>query len=66
MSIAEKSRAFMVREHQQIKYRQQSILMRAAQELGFHEELSYYWNPTQAKIDPMMRIIYRRSHATMS
>ncbi|MHC5729363.1 MAG: glutamine synthetase inactivation factor IF7A, partial [Nostoc sp.] len=43
MSIADKSRALIVREHQQVKNRQQSMLMRAAQELGLPEEASYYW-----------------------
>jgi hypothetical protein len=66
MSIAEKSRALMVRQHQQVKNRQQSMLMRAAQELGLHEELGHYWNPTQGKIDPTTRLIYGRSNATMS
>jgi hypothetical protein len=66
MSIAEKSRALMVRQHQQVKNRQQSMLMRAAQELGLHEELAHYWNPTQGKIEPTMRMIYGRSNATMS
>ena len=47
MSIQEKARQLMVRQHQQAKNRQQSMLMRAAQELGLHEEISHYWNPIQ-------------------
>ncbi|MBD2384299.1 hypothetical protein [Cylindrospermum sp. FACHB-282] len=66
MSIQEKSRALMVLEHQQVKNRQQSMLMRSAQELGLHEELSHYWNPIQGKIDPTTQMIYGRSHASMS
>ena len=66
MSIADKSRALMVREHQQVKNRQQSILMRAAQELGLPEEASHYWNPIQGKIDANTRMIYGSSHASMS
>ncbi|MEH2141264.1 hypothetical protein [Nostoc sp.] len=66
MSIADKSRALMVREHQQVKNRQQSILMRAAQELGLPEEASHYWNPIQGKVDANTRMIYGSSHASMS
>jgi hypothetical protein len=66
MSIADKSRALMVREHQQVKNRQQSMLMRAAQELGLPEEASHYWNPIQGKVDANSRMIYGPSHASMS
>ena len=66
MSIADKSRALMVREHQQVKNRQQSILMRAAQELGLPEEACHYWNPIQGKVDANARMIYGSSHASMS
>ncbi|MCF4970771.1 hypothetical protein [Nostoc sp. CMAA1605] len=67
MSIQEKSRAIMMRQYQQVKHRQQSMLMRAAQELGLPaEEISHYWNPIQGKIDPTTRAIYGRSNAAMS
>ncbi|AFZ23042.1 hypothetical protein Cylst_0714 [Cylindrospermum stagnale PCC 7417] len=66
MSIQEKSRALMVLQHQQVKNRQQSMLMRSAQEIGLHEELSHYWNPIQGKIDPTTQMIYGRSNASMS
>ncbi len=66
MSIADKSRALMAREHQQVKNRQQSILMRAAQELGLPEEASHNWNPIQGKVDANARMIYGPSHASMS
>ncbi|MBW4644966.1 MAG: hypothetical protein KME23_18570 [Goleter apudmare HA4340-LM2] len=66
MSIQDKSRAIMMRQYQQVKNRQQSMLMRAAQELGLPEEVSRYWNPTQGKIDPTTRMIYGSSHAAMS
>jgi hypothetical protein len=56
----------MVRQHQQAKNRQQSMLMRAAQELGLHEEISHYWNPIQGKMDPATQTLYGRSQATMS
>ncbi|MBW4565396.1 MAG: hypothetical protein KME32_30795 [Mojavia pulchra JT2-VF2] len=66
MSIQEKSRAIMARQYQEVKNRQQSMLMRSAQELGLPEEVSHYWNPIQGKIDPTTRVIYGSSHAAMS
>ncbi|MBD2446531.1 hypothetical protein H6G76_05020 [Nostoc sp. FACHB-152] len=66
MSIQEKSRAIMMRQYQQVKNRQQSMLMRSAQELGLPEEVSHYWNPIQGKIDQTTRTIYGSSNAAMS
>jgi hypothetical protein len=40
--------------------------MRAAQELGLHEEISHYWNPIQGKMDAATQTLYGRSQATMS
>ncbi|WP_414551448.1 hypothetical protein [Anabaena sp. CCY 0017] len=66
MSIQDRTRALAMRQYQQVKNRQQSMLMRAAQELGLPEELSEYWSPLQGKIDPTTRMIYESSHASMS
>ncbi|BAY60849.1 MULTISPECIES: hypothetical protein [Nostocales] len=66
MSIEEKSRAIMVRQYQEVKKRQQSMLMRSAQELGLPEEMSHYWNPIQGKVDQASRTLYGSSHAGMS
>ncbi|MBI1242733.1 hypothetical protein [Umezakia ovalisporum] len=66
MSIQDRSRALTMRQYQQVKNRQQSILMRAAQELGLPEELSEYWNPIQGKIDPTTRLLYESSNVAMS
>ncbi|HLP90550.1 MAG TPA: hypothetical protein VK184_18445 [Nostocaceae cyanobacterium] len=66
MSIQEKSRALMVRQYQQVKNRQQSMLLRTAQELGLPEEVSHYWNPIQGKIDQATRSLYGSSHVAMS
>jgi uncharacterized membrane protein len=66
MSIQEDARSMVVRQHQQIKNRQQSMLMRAAQEFGLSAEISHYWNPTQGKIDSAMRSIYSSSNIAMS
>ncbi|MEA5582409.1 hypothetical protein VB620_13795 [Nodularia harveyana UHCC-0300] len=66
MSIQDRIRGLTMHQYQQVKNRQQSMLMRAAQELGLPEELSQYWSPTQGKIDPTIRLIYETSHASMS
>ncbi|WP_414530173.1 hypothetical protein [Nodularia chucula] len=66
MSIQDRTRALTMRQYQQVKNRQQSMLMRAAQELGLPTELSKYWSPIQGKIDPTIRLIYETSHASMS
>lgn len=66
MSIQDRTRALTMRQYQQVKNRQQSMLMRAAQELGLPAELSKYWSPIQGKIDPTIRLIYETSHASMS
>ncbi|HYW20775.1 MAG TPA: hypothetical protein VE956_16020 [Nodularia sp. (in: cyanobacteria)] len=66
MSIQDRTRALAMRQYQQVKNRQQSMLMRAAQELGLPEELAEYWSPLQGKIDPTTRLIYESSHASMS
>ncbi len=56
----------MARQHQQVKNRQQSMLMRAAQELGLPEETCQYWSPIQGKVDPTTQTLYSPSGATMS
>ena len=66
MSIQEKLRKTIASEHQQIKNRQQSILMRASQALGLHQERAHYWNPVQGKLDFTTQMLYGRSQATMS
>lgn len=66
MNVQKTARELMVRQYQQIKNRQQSMLMRAAQQFGLSEELSHYWNPTQGGIDYTMRTIYQPSTASMS
>jgi hypothetical protein len=66
MNIQENSRELRVRQYQQIKNRQQSMLMRAAQQLGLSQEISGYWNPTQGRIDSTLRVLYETSHASMS
>jgi hypothetical protein len=52
MSTQEKARALMQRHHHLAKNRQQSMLERAGEEIGFSGEVSEYWNPIQGKIDP--------------
>ncbi|PAX57159.1 hypothetical protein [Brunnivagina elsteri] len=56
MSTQEKARALMQRHHHLAKNRQQSMLERAGEEIGFSGEVSEYWNPVQGKIDPNKRM----------
>lgn len=66
MSVQEKARELMMLQYQQVKKRQQSMLMRAAQQFELSEELSSYWNPIQGGMDYTTRRIYEPSHVTMS
>lgn len=64
MSTQEQARALMMRHHHIIKNRQQSMLNRAAAEVGL--EGADYWNQIQGKVHPSFRASYDRSGATMS
>ncbi|WP_017721372.1 hypothetical protein [Kamptonema formosum] len=64
MSAQEQARVLMMRHHHLIKNRQQSLLTRAAAEVGL--DASDYWNPIQGKPSAANRVTYDRSHATMS
>lgn len=64
MSTQEQARALMMRHHHTIKNRQQSMLNRAAAEVGL--EGADYWNHIQGKAHPSFRTSYDRSGATMS
>jgi len=66
MSTQEKARVLMMRHYQLVKNRQQSMLGRTGEELGLAGEIAHYWNPIQGKIDPIARITYDLSNATMS
>lgn len=64
MSTQEQARALMMRHHHLIKNREQSMLKRAADEIGL--DSAEYWNHIQGKPHPSFRATYDRSSATMS
>lgn len=64
MSAQDQARALMMRHHHQIKNRQQSMLNRAASEVGI--EVDDYWTNIQGKPQSSFRVSYDRSNATMS
>lgn len=63
MSTQEQARALMMRHHHLVKNRQQSLLNRAAAEMGVD---SVDINKIQGKLDPTFSQLYDRSSATMS
>ncbi|MGE5657187.1 MAG: hypothetical protein ACM37W_11300 [Actinomycetota bacterium] len=64
MSTEQQARALMMRHHQMVKNRQQSLLNRAAAEVGLEE--SGYWGHIQGKPQSNSEMTYDRSHAAMS
>jgi len=66
MSTQEQARAIMVRHHQQIKNREQSMLTRAAAEIGMPSETPTFWNHIQGKPHPTLGATYDRSGASLS
>ncbi len=65
MSTQQQARALMMRHHQMIKNRQQSMLGRAASEIGVEVEPDY-WSTIQGKPQSSFRATYDRSHAALS
>lgn len=66
MSTQEQARALMMRHHHLIKNRQQSMLGRAAQEVGLGIDSVDGWSHTQGKLNPSFRNNYDRSGASLS
>ncbi|MGK7916824.1 MAG: hypothetical protein AB4038_14975 [Prochloraceae cyanobacterium] len=66
MSTQQQARALMIRHHQMIKNRQQSMLSRAAAEIGMESYDSDYWGSIQGKPHPSFRKTYDRSSVSMS
>lgn len=66
MSTEEQARALMMRHHHVIKNRQQSMLGRAAAEVGLDVESSDYYGHIQGKLNPSFRASYDRSSASLS
>jgi hypothetical protein len=65
MSTQQQARALMMRHHQMVKNRQQSMLERAASEIGVEVD-SEYWSNIQGKPYPGLSASYDRSHASLS
>ena len=66
MSTQNQARALMMRHQQKIRNREQSMLSRAAAEIGMDIDASKYNNHIQGKIHSSFRATYDRSGATMS
>ena len=64
MCVENQARALMMRHHNLIKNRQQSMLNRMATEVGV--EADNYWGNIQGKPHSNFRVNYDRSHASMS
>ena len=64
MGVENQARALMMRHHNLIKNRQQSMLNRTATEVGV--EADEYWSSIQGKPYPSFRNTYDRSHASIS
>ncbi len=65
MSTQQQARALMMRHHHTIKNRQQSMLERAAAEIGVEVDADY-WTNIQGKLQSGFRTSYDRSRASMS
>ena len=65
MSTQQQARALMSRHHQTIKNRQQSMLGRAAAEIGVDIDKEY-WGNIQGKPHSGFRKTYDRSDASLS
>ncbi|GAB4295903.1 MAG: DUF4278 domain-containing protein [Oscillatoriaceae cyanobacterium] len=65
-STADKARSLTIAHSRMIKKRQQAMLLRLTQEVGFTEGISHYWNRIQGKIHPTFRATYDRSAAALS
>jgi hypothetical protein len=66
MSTEDQARALMMRHHQLIKQREQSMLTRTVAEVGMPAEAANFWNHIQGKPHPTFSKNYDRSRATMS
>jgi len=64
MSTENQARSLMMRHHQLVKNRQQSMLNRSAAEVGMDD--ANYWGHIQGKPQPSFQASYDRSNAAMS
>ncbi len=66
MNTQDQARALMMRHHKMVKNRQQSMLGRAASEIGMDINGSEYWSVIQGKPQSSFRVTYDRSGASLS
>jgi hypothetical protein len=66
MDTKQQARALMMRHHKMIKNRQQSMLGRAAAEIGMDIHASEHWTTIQGKPLPNATRSYDRSHSAAS
>ena len=66
MSIQKQARALMSRHHQAIKYREQSMLLRSAEEMGLDVDATQYHAHIQGKTPANFSKAYDRGGAAMS
>ncbi len=66
LNLEEKARALNLSNCHSIKKRQQSMLSRAAAEVGLASDISNYWNRIQGKVHPSFRASYTRSSVSLS
>ena len=66
MNTQAQARALMMRHHKMIKNRQQSMLGRAASEIGMDINGSEYWGNIQGKPYSSFRLTYDRSKSSLS
>lgn len=66
MSTQDQARALMMRHHHLIKNRQQSMLGRAAAEVGLPAEAVEHWDHIQGKPSASAAMTYDRSSASFS
>ena len=66
MKVSSEVRRLIMLNRTRLKNRQQSLLSRAAAQVGISTELVSFWGHIQGKVQPTFRTNYERSHATMS
>lgn len=66
MSIQTKARSLMSRHHQNIKNREQAMLLRSLAELGLDIDIAGYHSHIQGKIPNNFSMGYDRARVTMS
>jgi hypothetical protein len=66
MSTQDQARALMMRHHQMVKNRQQSMLSRAAAEVGLPSETPHFQNHIQGKFPSDFQADYDRGNASAS